>query len=509
VDAGGEPRNPLKEHPHNAICDARGALVSPPPYRLQVRTHQGYLRMTDLDELRFQLEHERTAREKVEQQLQKLADEHKSLTKQLQLSNDQLRRQVDRTDGIVQTAAEGVVTYDETGRITTFNRSAECMFDCTASVPCNIRDLFASNPGTEAVLFPDLRDGGTEQVACEIYHDLAEIRGLRRDGDSFIVEASVRRQEFEGQAFYIALVRDASKRKVLESRLTQARKMESVGQLAAGIAHEINTPIQFVSDNIQFLDGAFEDIGTLLDLYETLLERTRDVSGIQELVRRIDEKSELTDLAFLREEFPQAINQSLDGIQKVSAVVRALNDFSQPVTELVTAIDLANSIANLLTISHTQWQDVAEVKTEFPSDLPNFMGHPGHFNQTLLNLFANAIEAIVAKKLPGKGLIEIEAFPCGQQIELRISDNGIGIPYEIQHRVFDPFFTTKEVGKGIGQGLSVVYDVIVGKHDGIIDFVSEPEVGTTFTIKIPINGQTAQINRTFENAAFPISPAFV
>jgi two-component system, NtrC family, sensor kinase len=447
--------------------------------------------MSSLEELQAQIESERQARAHAEQQLQQQSAEVKLLNQKLQTSAEQLRRQVDRTDGIVQTTADGLVTYDASGRITTFNRAAECMFNYTSVIPCNIRTLFPCNPGTEVVLFPAALDP-SEQVACEIYKDLTEIRGLRANGESFVIEASVGRREFEGKVTFVALVRDVSKRKVLEARLTQAQKIESVGQLAAGIAHEINTPIQFVTDNIQFLKGVFDDIGTLIDLYGNLLKQTRDLDGVQELVGCIDEKVELIDLPFLREEFPQAIAQSLDGIQRVSAVVRALKDFSQPVTELTSAINLPNTITNVLTISQNQWRDVAEVKTSFSKDLPDFMGRPGHFNQALIDLFSNAVEAIVAKKLSGKGSIEIEAFADHDEIELRISDNGIGMPSEIQHRIFDPFFTTKEIGQGIGQGLSMVYDVIVGKHDGLIDFVTEPGVGTIFTIKLPITGRSSQ-----------------
>lgn len=277
---------------------------------------------------------------------------------------------------------------------------------------------------------------------------------------------------------------DVTEQRELESQLVQAQKLESIGQLAAGIAHEINTPTQYVSDNVRFLQDAFQD---LLNAWQTLQRRAPEVAGGSELVRLLDEVASRADLEYLLEQVPAAIAQSLDGLQRVATIVRAMKEFSHPNATERTAVDLNRALESTVNISRNEWKYVADVKTRFDPNLPVVHCFAGELNQVFLNLIVNAAHAIAEKvgQSGEKGGIEVgtKALDDGW-VEIWVSDTGCGIPEAIRERVFDPFFTTKPVGKGTGQGLSIAYNV-VSKHGGRIWFDSVPGEGTTFRVRIP------------------------
>ena len=265
--------------------------------------------------------------------------------------------------------------------------------------------------------------------------------------------------------------------------------MESVGQLAAGIAHEINTPIQFIGNNVQFLQGAFDDIGGLLDLYEKLTVAIKDQAETTEIVAQIEQQSELADLPFLREEFPGAIEQTMEGTERVATIVRAMKEFSQPASNSKTSVDINRAIENAVAISINNYRDIASIELNLEPTLGSISCLSAEMNQAILNVLSNAAEAIADSKEGQKGLIQVSTSSKETELEMRFQDNGPGIPADIQDRIFDPFFTTKEVGKGTGQGLAFVYDLVVNKHGGTIYAVSPPEGGTTFVIRLPQDGQ--------------------
>lgn len=283
---------------------------------------------------------------------------------------------------------------------------------------------------------------------------------------------------------------DITNRKILESKLSQAQKLESIGQLAAGIAHEINTPTQFIGDNIQFLKEAFTDINSLIGQYRNLKNNLNQNGQTQAISEEIDNFTEEIDLEYLLDEVPKAIDQSMDGVSRVSKIVRAMKEFSHPGAKEKTPVDLNKTILNTITVSRNEWKYVAELKTDFDESLPPVSCIPDELNQVILNLIINAAHAIkdaLATKDEKQGLITIQTKSCDPYVEIRISDSGTGIPEEIQPKIFDPFFTTKEVGKGTGQGLAISHDVITQKHNGSIEFETELNKGTTFIIKLPIN----------------------
>ncbi len=283
--------------------------------------------------------------------------------------------------------------------------------------------------------------------------------------------------------------KELHERKLLEIQLSQAQKLESIGQLAAGIAHEINTPSQFINDNLTFLKTAFEDLGDVLMSFKETKQNYQKGLNVEEDIKKIEETIESADLEFLEEEVPQALDQSLQGVDRIRKIVKAMKEFSHPSNNEKTLSDINRAIENTVIVSANEWKYVAELKTELDETLPMLPCYVDEFNQVVLNMIVNASHAIgdVVGDSGEKGLITVKTKKNGSDAEIRICDTGAGIPKDIQHRIFDPFFTTKEVGKGTGQGLAISYDVIVNKHSGSLKVESEPGQGTTFIIRLPLD----------------------
>lgn len=291
---------------------------------------------------------------------------------------------------------------------------------------------------------------------------------------------------------FVAIVRDISDRiqqarekEKMQTELLNSQKMESVGQLAAGIAHEINTPTQFIGANIEFIADTVKDLTSFFDGLEV------QKNGWPEEVRAaIEQSMEKLDWEYLAEELPGAISQSREGVERVSSIVGAMKRFSHPGTREKTLCDLQELIMTALTVSRNEWTYVAEVETDFSPDLPKVPLFSDQMGQVVLNMMINSAHAI-QDKMAGtaseeKGRITITTRLLDSEVELVFEDTGSGIPENIISKVFDPFFTTKEVGKGTGQGLSISHDVITRKHGGSLEVESELGKGARFIIRLPI-----------------------
>jgi signal transduction histidine kinase len=282
---------------------------------------------------------------------------------------------------------------------------------------------------------------------------------------------------------------EIDERKHMQQELVRAQKLESIGQLAAGIAHEINTPAQFVGDNARFLQDIFVNVNILLGNLDKLLTAARDGNISDELIAEVDANIREADVEYIKEETPKAIQQSLDGIDRVARIVKAMKDFAYPETGQKQSIDLNRAIESTLTISGNEWKCVAELITDFDPNLPLVPCLPGDMNQVILNLVVNAAQAIatvVGDGSRGKGTITVRTLHKDDWVEIYISDTGDGIPAGIRDKIFDQFFTTREVGKGTGLGLSIAHSVVVKKHNGTISFETEEGKGTTFVIRLPL-----------------------
>jgi PAS domain S-box-containing protein len=322
-----------------------------------------------------------------------------------------------------------------------------------------------------------------------------ELEVFRKDGSKIWISSNVRTMMNDGVfAGFEGMFEDITERRLLREQLLQAQKLESVGQLAAGIAHEINTPTQYIGDNIRFLKKAFAKLTTALTIYDRLWKETCSGTLTPTSKEEMAAALKKIDTGFLVEEIPKSINDGLDGVTRVASLVSAMKEFSHPGTREKVALDLNHAIQSTITVARNEWKYVAEMETDFEPTLPHVSCLPGEFNQVILNLIVNAAHAIGdrSKERNGeKGKITVRTGRCATGVEIRIGDTGGGIPVQARTKIFDPFFTTKEIGKGTGQGLAIARSVIVDKHQGSIDFETVLGEGTTFIIRLPHLAETS------------------
>lgn len=318
-----------------------------------------------------------------------------------------------------------------------------------------------------------------------------EFCNKKKNGGTYWVSASISPvQNQRGETtHFVAIQEDITERKLLVAQLSQAQKLESIGQLAAGIAHEINTPTQYVGDNISFLSTAFGKVNELLDEYRRILHEDSTKQPTVDEISSLAEKAKQIKLDFLLREIPKALDQSKDGTARIAKIVRSMKEFSHPGTEEKVPVDLNHAIENTIDVARNEWKYVANIETHFDETLPDVPCLPAEMNQVILNILVNAAQAIgevVSEKEDDKGTIHITTSRENGYVVIQFSDDGPGIPEKIRARIFDPFFTTKEVGKGTGQGLAIAHSVVVKEHGGSITCDAEEGKGSTFTIRLPI-----------------------
>jgi signal transduction histidine kinase len=284
------------------------------------------------------------------------------------------------------------------------------------------------------------------------------------------------------------LQQEMDERTQIEIQLRHAQKLESIGRLAAGVAHEINTPIQFVGDNVTFLKQTFADLLALDQVQRTLIGKAASLEESD--LAELREAEENADVEYLREQVPRAIASTQDGIARVAKIVQSMKSFAYPDQGQKTTADINTALSNTITVASNELKYVADVETDF-GDLPPVPCFLGDINQVALNLLVNAAHAVadVVNKVGGKGKICVRTRHEGDEVVVSISDSGTGIPEKIRERIFDPFFTTKGVGKGTGQGLALAHSVVVKKHGGSLSFETETGKGTTFHVRLPLHGE--------------------
>ena len=315
-----------------------------------------------------------------------------------------------------------------------------------------------------------------------------ECRFRRKSGEwIWVRDRAVATYERDGVRFADGVLSDITEYKRMGIDLQQAQKLEAVGRLASGIAHEINTPIQFVGDNTRFLQDSFSGLEILIKKYRDLKDSAAAGAVTPTLVEEVTRAEKESDSEYLLEEIPKALAQTLDGVNRVATIVRAMKDFAHPDGTEKSAADLNKALLSTLTVARNELKYVADVETEF-GDLPPVVCNIGDLNQVFLNLLVNAAHAVAEKvKDTGtKGRIQVRTFRDGGAVLITIADTGCGIPEANRARVFDPFFTTKEVGRGTGQGLAIARSVVVERHKGTLTFESEVGRGTTFYIRLPL-----------------------
>jgi PAS domain S-box-containing protein len=288
----------------------------------------------------------------------------------------------------------------------------------------------------------------------------------------------------------------------IELQYRQAQKLEAIGQLAAGIAHEINTPTQYVGDNIRFLQDTFKSLMQVIQVQQEALKAAADRALTPAESELVNKSLQAADLDYFLQQAPSAISESLEGVERITRIVRAMKEFSHPGGKEKSPADLNKAIESTTTVARNEWKYVANLELKLDPALPLVPCFLGEFNQAILNLLVNAAHAVgeAIKAHPEtKGLITISTCRNEEWAEVRVADTGTGIPESARSRIFDPFFTTKPLGKGTGQGLTMVYGTVVKRHGGTVSFETEVGKGTTFIIRLPLSG----VQPAPENAAAP------
>lgn len=331
-------------------------------------------------------------------------------------------------------------------------------------------------------VFAAIEDGSSHHVSGDLF--------WCKDGSSFSVDyiACSTRDEENKINGAVLTFRNLTEMRLQEAKLIHGMKLESIGELSAGIAHEINTPMQFVGTNLSFLREGFDDLLKLSSRYKKFRELVSQEKKFKADCDELAEFEEEVDVEYLEEEVPTAFEETKGGVERVIKLVQGLKGFSHSDSgQGKQSVDINAVIENTLVVSLNEYKYVADVETNLGT-LPRIMIHPGDIGQVILNLIVNAAHAIAdtTDKTGEKGLIRIESRQEDNGIVITIADTGGGIPDSVKNRIFDPFFTTKEVGKGSGQGLAISRTIIHDKHQGTLSFTSIPNQGTAFSIHLPI-----------------------
>lgn len=396
---------------------------------------------------------------------------------QLREAKEDVRQSKNREQDIVDSLTDGLVIIDSKARVLSMNPVGLSLFDYQQD---DVAQLTVSQllPLVDFQTIFDVQQAGVS--------DLSHIRAraTRKNGAAFPCDFTLSRMSglHNGHALYTLLIRDISEILMLEQEVRQANRMESIGQLASGIAHEINTPAQYLTNNLTFLRDAY---GRLIATFRQLNPTEEDSRLYQARAKALFADPELE---FIRDEIPLAIDQSLEGIAQISQIIKAMKSFTHTSENKLQYIDLNEAIQVTVTIAANQWGKIAHFEEQYDAHMVPIPCIRDVFNQVILSMLVNAVQSIEEKRLHERNYVgEIVVTTLAQQDHaiIRITDNGVGIDERIIERIFDPFFSTKEVGKGSGQGLSHAYGVIVDLHHGELSVESCLGEGATFVIKLP------------------------
>jgi PAS domain S-box-containing protein len=407
---------------------------------------------------------------------------------QLKQTLVQLRDNERQLTTVLERMPVGVTIVDNKGKILWLNEALKTMIGAASKEEVISRKCSEAICGSGSVC---ARDDGTE----------CEQQIVRKDGKALSVLHSKHQVEIGGAEHSLGIFFDITSRRALETDLNRARKLEAVGQLAAGIAHEINTPAQFVGDSIQFLSTAFADILPLTTTYRKAISEMENDPRYAHLVQEVRAAEETADLAYVEQNAPAAGDRARDGIARIAAIVSAMKEFAHPDQREKAPADINRALRTTLVIARNEYKYVANVETDL-GDIPAVLCHVGDVNQVFLNLLVNAAHAIsdVVKGGGAKGTICVRTRLEGDHVRIEISDTGCGIPEAIGERIYDPFFTTKEVGRGSGQGLAIARSIVVDKHGGSLSHDSKVGKGTTFKILLPVSGTAGDVEPTSESS---------
>jgi PAS domain S-box-containing protein len=379
---------------------------------------------------------------------------------------------------------DAIVVADQHGIITLFNPAAQAIFGyaesevrgqpLTTLMPAELRESHRS--GFHRYL---------ETREPRIIGRTVEVRGLRKTGESFPLEMSLSAIDLLEGVVFLGAIRDLTERQRLQGRIIQAEKLASLGLLSAGVAHEVNNPLAYVTNNLAVLMRDFAGLSEVLAAYEEALPRLESTSP--ELAERIARLASEHDLPYIRSNLATILQSTRQGVKRVSEIVNNLRGFARLDQAAIDRVDLNEAIASSLSLVRI-WLEKHQIEVvQDLGELPRIVCAPAQINQVILNLLVNAKQAIDAASRAG-GRIEIRTQASRKEVMLEIADNGCGIPEEIRARIFDPFFTTKPVGEGTGLGLSMSLGIVLD-HGGRIELDSVPGHGSRFRVILPVEGK--------------------
>jgi signal transduction histidine kinase len=396
-----------------------------------------------------------------------------------------LRREGSRLEAVMDSLFDGVLVVDEAGQVEKCNGAARRLLDVASPAEENLDKLFHLIVNREPRSFHGSVIREVIRSGVAVANDDATF--ILPDGQCMAVAfAVVSLGDDCEQGGAVISFRSIDALKRAQGEALQASRLASVGQLAAGVAHEINTPVQYIGDNLRFLRESAADLSAALG---EIVERASRSDVPRDVAADVRAIYEGRDVEYLVGEVPEAITQSLDGVERVSHIVRSMKDFSHPGTTAPTSTDINAALESTLTVTRNEWKHLADVETDLDPALPPVLCFAADLNQVFLNLIINATHAIAdAVEEGGMGRITLSTRTQGDWVEIRFADTGKGVPPDLRERIFDPFFTTKAVGKGTGQGLSISMDVIANKHGGTLTLDPDTTGGACFVIRLPVGG---------------------
>jgi PAS domain S-box-containing protein len=418
-------------------------------------------------------------------------------TAELAQRNDQAAQIEGRYRSLFESVPVAIIVAQIDGRLIDINRAGMHLFGYDSQsemMAVNVKSYYVN---------PAERDRRIAAALGEALPKPSEFLMRRKDGTTFpaLTQNHVIRDASGAPSHVEGFVTDISEykrleedRRAMEHEQRISQRLQSVGALAAGIAHEINTPMQFVSDSVYFLKKAVGKLDALWPELTELSRRSQSRADSSDVIRRMESAVSKIDLDELVVDTNQSADRALDGIRRVTKIIRAMREFAHPDNGERSQVDINNAIETTLTVCRNVYKEVAQVETEFGA-LPAVVCQYGEINQVFLNIIVNAAHAIeAAQKIESrKGLIRISTCTEPGWAVIRIQDNGTGIPESVKARIFDPFFTTKEVGKGTGQGLAIAQSVIVERHRGRITVDSKVGEGTTFILRLPLEDRGFEV----------------
>ncbi|MCC9601699.1 PAS domain-containing protein [Stieleria sp. JC731] len=413
-----------------------------------------------------------------------------SLEQEVSSQAIELQEAHENAETLIQSITSVLICIDEHGKVSRWNPIAEQLFSINKSQAIGHPYIDLPIDWHDKQLAANLTNERSSDGPCR-----SELMFTDRQGTTTTLEVNVFPIVGAPQSqTRLIIANDITLQKKLQSQLEQAQKLESVGQLAAGVAHEINTPMQYIGDNIRYVSRTIDRFDSLLKYLPDLLDET--ISDEEIVLRRKTLSCDIPadKMGSWLSQLSEALSDSIQGVDTVAKIVSAMKELSHPGTQEKSRIDLNRILHSAITVAKSEWKHIADVRIDACSDMPPLMGFPSELNQAILNIIVNAVHAIrdrIATQGIERGQIYIKTSFNEDFAIISIADNGGGVPVEIRDKVFEPFFTTKEIGKGTGQGLAIAHSAVVSKHGGTLSLEVREGQGSKFTLQIPFEKEKA------------------